>query len=291
MQIYDLKKTGMRFAKYPVLLTEDKKEYKGAASILTFLKTFSDLDDHLTPVQKAQSSCYSSLISETLTDGLLFSWVNGCNADNLRQLCSSRLPWPYNMRFSTNRIVSSLDAKHSLNLSIGDSLNVDGYNHTIHKRIREAYKALCSLIGEKQWCFSTEKPSTLDCYLMAHLLLVMKIPVERLPLSTIIEFEFPIIQKYYKNAPDLNKVLERYTEPLSWHQSMVHEVTELPSNIWNRLGSIISFNSGGNADSEGEIPGYVKEQRLNEFYSKVSVGVALTVFFGYAFSRGIIKVK
>ncbi|KAI8814573.1 hypothetical protein BJ742DRAFT_786017 [Cladochytrium replicatum] len=164
-----------------------------------------DLDEHLSPLQKAEAEAYASLIENTLYDAMLYTmFIEQENySKGMRPALSRTLPWtlrftlPEQMR---GRAVARVEnGRKEIDAPAGWSNRITraggGKIAEVYVKARDVYRVVSTKLGEKEFFFGP-RPTTIDAILFGHLAIHSYPSFAHPTLFALLTFEFPTLLSY-----------------------------------------------------------------------------------------------
>jgi metaxin len=244
----------------------------GCKDILTFLKADVDLDSDLSDHQVSLVAAYTSLIQNTCQDALLYNWY--FESDNYAKSIRSALF--SNISFLARYSVPLAISAHAKQRLEKYHVHSKENNSEVYSRAKAAYKALDSLLGEKDFFFGSS-PSSLDAIAFGYLILHCLPSLSKPNLYAMMALDCPRLLTYLHRVKDLcfSKDLERTPSRLSNSRLFWEEIILTPRRIYSKITDYF----------ERQTP----EERVNQFYTWLSVLGSISFFGLYVKKIGLIE--
>ncbi|KAI8321833.1 hypothetical protein GQ54DRAFT_238038, partial [Martensiomyces pterosporus] len=190
----------------PALTYNNEVVESGFWHITEFLKREGyDLNEALDEEQKAQSVAYISLIQDSLSDALLFSWylVSENFADAIRPRLARLFGLPFSLLIPTQLrdyaqqrleahggLLRSKIPRIYLLAKEGFKRHADKSAHPVYEVANKCLDVLSSKLGSKDYFFG-ERPTTLDTVAYGYLSLILYPELPQATLKSIITSKYP----------------------------------------------------------------------------------------------------
>jgi hypothetical protein len=244
----------------------------GLKDILSFLKADVNLDCNLSNHQASIVAAYSSLIQSTCQDALLYNWY--IESDNYETSIRSALfkNISFLARYSVPFAISAQAKQRLEKYHVYSAEN----NTEIYSNVKSAYKALDSLLGEQDFFFGSS-PSSLDAIAFGYLILHCLPTLPKPELYTMMALDCPRLLAYLHRVKDIcfSKDLERTPSRLSNSRLFWDEIMSTPRRLYTNVAEYFSRQS--------------EEDRVNQFYTWLSVFGAISFFGIYVQKIGLIE--
>ncbi|KAI8360623.1 hypothetical protein B0O80DRAFT_439722 [Mortierella sp. GBAus27b] len=207
---------------------DGKNWIAGANRIIAYLsRTGYSANEDLSPEELAKTVAYSSLIDESLTDAILFSWF--ADTDNFldvtRKAYSDLFAFPSRYILPLQMRKAAVQRVQKYGGSVESGALVGAEHTKIYDTARDCYRVLDRKLGEQGFMFGL-KPSSLDAKVFGYLALQLYPELPHPRFRMIIHSQFPRLvayadrcrEEFFANLPDTTLPSEPspfFTNPFS----------------------------------------------------------------------------
>ncbi|GJJ78715.1 metaxin [Entomortierella parvispora] len=210
------------------MLHHGKNWISGTNRIIAYLsKTGYNANEHLSTEEIAKSVAYGSLVDESLTDALLFSWF--AIAENfLGATCKAysnlfSFPSRYFLPIQIRKAAVQRVRKYGGRVESG--IMTDTTDSKVYALARDCYRVLDRKLGDNDFFFGV-RPTTLDAKVFGHLALQLYPELPDPHFQKMLQEDFPRLvaycdrcrEEFFANLPDKTEPTENspfFTNPFS----------------------------------------------------------------------------
>ncbi|KAH6562927.1 hypothetical protein BASA50_007452 [Batrachochytrium salamandrivorans] len=256
----------------------------GTSNIIHTLQSKGlDMDSELSPLERAESKAFISLIEDNLYDALLYTWwmENENYTKSIHPTLTGSLTF-----FGRYNLPPKLKERAKIRLQSYRMLDYKGEKvPEVYIAAREAYRALADKLGDKNY-FYGDSPSTLDAIAFGHLSLHAYPSLAVPKLFSLLAFEFPTLIAYCARLKE-----KIFPDPLILSPSTHPSIGAVVSDFYNNPGSYLRLVwEGVQTRMVPKTRKQTKEQRVQAFWKGVSITGAVVFFLGFVFVNGIVEI-
>ncbi|KAF8984556.1 metaxin 1 [Entomortierella lignicola] len=255
-----------------------------------------DANEDLSEEELAKTVAYSSLVDESLTDAIQFSWFAdsenflGATRKAYSNLFSfpSRYILPLQMRKSAIRRVQKYGKSIKAN---SDSL-INEEDTRIYDMATDCYHVLDRMLGDKEFFFGV-KPSSLDAKVFAYLALQLYPEIPNPRFQAILSTQFPRLvaytdrcrEEFFANLPDVTLPSEPspfFTNPISAPREWIRNAFFIPTTTTTSPSKYVTSGS--------EQPKRTTEDREFNLKRVYAITFGVVAMTAYAIINGLVVV-
>ncbi|KAG0352424.1 outer mitochondrial membrane transport complex protein-domain-containing protein [Gamsiella multidivaricata] len=267
----------------------------GANRIIAYLsRTGYNANEDLSAEELAKSVAYSSLVDESLTDAILFSWF--ADADNFlgatRKAYSNlfSIPSKYILPIQMRKAAVQRVQKYGGTVESGALTHAD--NTKIYDLARDCYRVLDRKLGENEFFFGV-KPTSLDAKVFGYLALQLYPEIPNPRFQIILTTQFPRLvaycdrcrEEFFANLPDSTLP----SEPSPFFTNPISAPKEWFRNMFLTPAATPSTSQHSTTEGDGK-PKKTKEERDFDLKRIYAVTFGVVAMIAYVIVNGLVVV-
>ncbi|KAG0323761.1 metaxin 1 [Dissophora globulifera] len=278
------------------MLHDGKNWIGGASRIIAYLsKTGYNANEDLSSEELAKSVAYTSLVDESLTDALLYSWF--ADSENflgaIRSSYSSLFPIPsrYILPIQMRKAAVQRVQKYGGIIESGALANTE--NTKVYDMARDCYRVLERKLGQNDFFFGA-KPTSVDAKVFGYLALQLYPEIPNPRFQMILSSQFPRLVAYcdrcrdefFANLPDTTLPSEPspfFTNPISSPKEWFKNTFLTPTVVT----STPTTSSKSQGDEKSKTTKEERDFRLKRVYAITAGVVAMAL---YVIMNGLVVV-